>query len=105
MSEMQALAIVILLAVCAGFLLLLWLAVRRAGRGWRRVERLLEDLHGGSLPVVPAPPASAAGNASRGRAFETFLGEDPARRKLPKSEQFSAYRRWRREHGLNWSKP
>lgn len=35
--------------------------------------------------------------------FEEFLKEDPTRKSLTKSEQFVAYRAWRREKGLNWS--
>ena len=88
-----------MLAVCAGLLLLLvWLAIRSARR-LRRLERLLE-----ARDAVVAAAPSAAPSAPRGE-FETFLAEDPARQQLAKSEQFSAYRRWRRDKGLNWSKP
>lgn len=52
-----------------------------------------EDADAGPLPS----------ETSAGGAFETFLSEDPSRRKLPKSEKFAAYRRWRQENGLNWS--
>lgn len=45
--------------------------------------------------VVEAPP---------GTHFEEFLNEDAERRKLTKKEQFKAYRAWRTEKGLNWSK-
>lgn len=34
--------------------------------------------------------------------FLDFLNEDPARREMPKKEQFAAYRRWRSARGLNW---
>ncbi len=44
---------------------------------------------------VEAPP---------GTHFEEFLNEDPERRKLTKKEKFKAYRAWRTEKGLNWSK-
>jgi hypothetical protein len=44
-------------------------------------------------------PAASAG------AFEAFLDEDPARRELPKKDQFAAFRRWRAEKGLNWRAP
>lgn len=54
----------------------------------------LEDEHAPPVPVeVPT-----------GTPFETFLNEDPERRKLAKKEQFKAYRAWRDEKGLNWSK-
>ncbi len=89
-----------MLAVCAGLLLLLvWLAIRSARR-LRRLERLLEARDAAAAAAAPA----AAPSAPRGE-FETFLAEDPARQQLAKSEQFSAYRRWRRDKGLNWSKP
>lgn len=42
--------------------------------------------------------------APSGTHFEEFLNEDPERRKLTKKEQFKAYRAWRSEKGLNWSK-
>ena len=34
--------------------------------------------------------------------FAEFLAEDPSRKELPKKEQFSEFRRWRDEKGLNW---
>lgn len=37
--------------------------------------------------------------------YEQFLAEDPQRLGLSKSEQFAAYREWRKERGLNWSEP
>lgn len=39
-----------------------------------------------------------------GTPFEEFLNEDPENRRLSKKEQFKAYRKWRAEKGLNWSK-
>lgn len=35
-------------------------------------------------------------------AFGKFLGERPELLVLKKSEQFAAYRKWRKEQGLNW---
>jgi hypothetical protein len=40
-----------------------------------------------------------------GGLFDSFLEEDPSRRTLSKSEQFAAYRRWRKDKGLSWSRP
>ena len=34
--------------------------------------------------------------------FAEFLAENPARRDLPKKEQFAAFRQWRDDKGLNW---
>lgn len=42
-------------------------------------------------------------NQVQKRHFRQFLEEDPARREMPKKEQFSAFRKWRSERGLNWS--
>ena len=42
--------------------------------------------------------------APSGTHFEEFLNEEPERRKLTKKEQFKAYRAWRSEKGLNWTK-
>ena len=73
--------------------------------GWRisrrltHVERLLAN---GSASNTEEHAPSTAETATGG-AFETFLNEDASRRSLPKSEQFSAYRKWRQEKGLNWS--
>jgi hypothetical protein len=36
--------------------------------------------------------------------FQEYLDEDPARRDLPKKEQFDGFRKWRDEKGLNWGK-
>jgi len=39
-----------------------------------------------------------------GGAFEAFLNEDSTRRSMAKSDQFAAYRQWRKEKGMNWSR-
>jgi hypothetical protein len=91
----------ILIYSAVGFLLLLlmfawWLCVRLG-----RIEKMLASL---ASRVEPAPNVQPpAIETQPGGAFEMFLSEDPQRRKLPKGEQFAAYRRWRQEKGLNWS--
>jgi hypothetical protein len=102
MSETESLASLILLAVCAGCLLLLVVAVIRNGRCLRRIERSLKAREGATKSAAGAAGGRAA--PARGE-FETFLGEDPARLLLPKGEQAQAYRRWRQDKGLNWTKP
>jgi len=42
--------------------------------------------------------------APSGTHFEEFLNEHSDRRRLTKKEQFKAYRAWRTEKGLNWTK-
>ena len=93
--------IAILIYSGIGFLLLwiilTWWLVVRLGR----IERALAALASRAEPAANAQPPAI--ETQPGGAFEAFLMEDPERRKLPKGEQFAAYRRWRQEKGLNWS--
>jgi len=100
MSEMVATTIVILLGIAVVVLVLLLGTGVVIGRALARIERRLAA--GGNHQEVAAIAPPALDSASGG-AFETFLNEDPARRELPKGEQFAAYRHWRQEQGLNWS--
>lgn len=102
MSGTEVLTIIMLLAVAVGLLLLLLVVVTRIGRCVQRVERVLERTRGAGDGVATAPDSKPSRQDGE---FEAFLQEDPARRQLAKSEQFSAYRRWRRDKGLNWSPP
>jgi hypothetical protein len=96
--------ITILLAACVLLLLLLLLVALAVAGRLRRLEKRL-------APAATVNDAGVRGkaadepDASPGGAFDEFLREDPARRGLTKSEQFAAYRRWRQERGMNWSKP
>jgi hypothetical protein len=92
---------IILLVLCLTLLLAILLVLLRIA------SRLNEFKRGGTLAekarhtaelVAPSPAETLPGGA-----FEAFLAEDPARRMLGKSDQFSAYRKWRQENGLNWS--
>lgn len=91
---------ILLLVVCIALLgAILMVLLRIAGQ--------LNGLRGGGDPdparqptEIPAPSGA---ETSPGGAFEAFLAEDPARRELSKGEQFSAYRKWRQENGMNWS--
>ncbi len=89
-----------LLFVAVGMLALLAVLGWRISMRLSRIERQLADMANRSDPEA-FPPSGA--ETSPGGAFETFLSEDPARRALPKPEQFAAYRKWRQENGLNWS--
>jgi len=100
MSETEVLTIQVLLAVCAGLLLLLLVMAIGSSRRLRRIERSLK-----TRDITTDAAASVAGVSVPRGEFETFLAEDPARQQLSKGEQFKAYRRWRQDKGLNWSKP
>jgi hypothetical protein len=91
----------------AFFFVIIVQLLRIAGR-LKRIEQTLKpsvsrmvppEIH--STPQIESAPASETSNAS---SFEEFLNEDPSRRELSKAEQFSAFRKWRDEKGLNWSK-
>ncbi len=100
MPESEAPTFVILLSSCAGLLVLVLFMTFRLSRRLSRIESLLGQSasHPESSGSVPSEAETSSGGA-----FEVFLSEDPARRELRKGEQFSAYRRWRQEKGLNWS--
>jgi hypothetical protein len=74
--------------------------IRRILQRLKRIEkqetRQEVKLHEATSPV-------AGVETSPGGAFEMFLDEDPSRLKMPKSEQFKTYRKWRQEKGMNWS--
>jgi hypothetical protein len=92
--------LVILMCALLGVGVLVMLAVFGISRRLRRIERRLADLQ--TRDGVGDERLSAV-ESEAGGAFESFLAEDPARRQLPKKEQFAAYRKWRQEKGLNWS--
>jgi hypothetical protein len=100
MPETDLSAVVILLASCAALLLMLLLLMFGILSKLSRLERLFRQQP--SRQEVAEVGPSAAERSSEG-AFEKFLNEDPSRRELSKAEQFSAYRIWRQEKGMNWS--
>jgi len=101
MQDTNSQIVVILLFSVLGLLILTALLLFRILRHLRRIEQSLENPISsyGTYEPPPSPVETAAGGA-----FETFLSEDASRRSLSKGEQFSAYRQWRQERGLNWSK-
>ncbi len=100
MPEAAAPTLVIMLAACGGLLVLVLLLVLRISWRLSRIEKLA-----GQSPsrAEPAEQAPSKAETSPGGAFEAFLAEEPSRRALPKGEQFSAYRQWRHDKGMNWS--
>lgn len=102
MPDSEGPSLVFQLLCYAGLLILvmnLFLGFRILSR-LKRLERQLEESSKGSEPVAATPSQA---ETSPGGAFEAFLAEDPGRRNLSKAEQFSAYRQWRQEKGMNWS--
>ena len=88
-----------LVCACAGLLVILIFMLIKISSRLSRIESRLASR---KTPETPEAAPSFA-ETSPGGAFESFLEEDPARREIPKKEQFAAYRQWRQERGLNWS--
>lgn len=100
MPDFEGSTVVVLISCCAGLLVVVLLLLLQISRRLSRMERQLSE---GSSQGESSESAPSAAETSSGGAFEAFLSEDPRRRELAKGEQFSAYRRWRQEKGLNWS--
>lgn len=80
-------------------------SLARISRMLAHIGQRLDQLNDLGGPVNVRGESSEASESAGPGAFEDFLREDPARRRLPKREQFAAYRLWRQEKGLNWSQP
>ena len=100
MPELEANSVLMLLATCVALLVLALGLLFRISARVHRIESQLGQPSGRSESTDGSPSVA---ETSPGGAFEIFLNEDPARRKLTKSEQFAAYRQWRQEKGMNWS--
>lgn len=81
----------------------LLLALLMVSAGIRSSLRRLEGRLGQSMPARDSSPFQPAADEAEAResAFEAFLAEDPKRMAMAKSEQFSAFRQWRRDKGMN----
>jgi len=88
-------------AIAVLLLLGLWIGGRAVSR-LGRIERLLKDRKvAESAGETAVPQAESAAESSDG-AFSRFLEQYPDCRDLSKSEQSRAYRKWRKQQGLNW---
>ncbi|MEN9974946.1 MAG: hypothetical protein RLZZ282_952 [Verrucomicrobiota bacterium] len=100
MSDPLSPTLLILLISALGLLIMLvGLALAMLHR-LSRIDKLVAQAVEYQATSSPTPPLAPT---NPGGTFDTFLNEDPARRKLLKSEQFAAYRQWRQDQGLNWS--
>lgn len=104
------LAITILAYVATGSLILILLLLFNIHARLGIVATKLSSKSSRSISVK-APPeepekieAPEISEPEPGTPFDEFLREDPDRRSMPKKEQFKAYRKWRADKGLNWSK-
>ncbi len=67
-----------------------------------KIKRLSRAVSRPEPQTAPELAEKKEATADQKKWFEVFLDEDPARRELPKKDQFAAFRRWREERGLNW---
>lgn len=102
MPESDAQTVLIPLYVALGLLVIL---LALAFGIHHRLTRIEKRLTGAAERRDETEPTPSSAETSAGGAFEMFLAEEPARRKLPKREQFADYRKWRQDKGLNWPKP
>jgi len=89
-------------AIAVLLLLGLWIGGRAVSR-LGRIERVLSEGRKPreSVDEAALPEAESTTEAPDG-AFARFLEEFPDCRDLSKSEQSRAYRKWRKQQGLNW---
>jgi hypothetical protein len=92
------------IGICAGFLALLLLMLVILWRKLVRIENRLNHWPPQKLTRIKSLTAAAELDSSQTSHFEEFLDEDPSRKELSKGEQSSAFRKWRQERGMNWSK-
>jgi len=79
-------------------LIVLLVLVRLSGRVAWLCRKITPPAAAKSQELVDRKEASG----EQKKWFAEFLAEDPARRDLPKKEQFAESRRWREAKGLNW---
>jgi hypothetical protein len=103
MAEMELQVNLTLVAACIGLGLLLVL-VKMVSRISRRLSQLEIMTTQDRNPWEAVEPAANETDAPTEGGFETFLAADPGRRLLTKGEQAAAYRKWRQENGLNWTR-
>lgn len=102
MTDFDSASIFILLGACLVMLVFVVVLIFRVSWRLGKIEYLIT----GNDDSMPSREQETNGpSGGQGGVFETFLAEDPARRRLTKGEQATAYRRWRQEKGMNWSKP
>lgn len=87
--------VVVLLLLCVFYLRAIAIRLGRpdqsAGRG-----------RSSSEAKTSASEVDFSSRESRSGAFVRFMTEHPELAELTKSEQFAAFRNWRKEQGLNW---
>ncbi len=93
----------ILLATILFFVLIIWTGQLRLGSRLKKIEQQMFKTGGAGGRTAQAEEERKADEKEQYLFFQEFLDEDPQRQDLPKKEQFAAFRKWRREKGLNWN--
>lgn len=84
------------------FVVLVWFGQIRLQARMARIERQLGGAKAKQVDETPQMRRKAE-NGEQKQMFQEFLAEDPSRKMMPKREQFTAFRKWRSEKGLNWT--
>ncbi len=100
MPDFDGTLLTVLTGTCLALLIVVLALVIRISSRIGRLEGQLRQGPSGADPIDWKPTSA---ESSAGGAFELFLNEDPTRGELPKREQFTAYRKWRQQNGMNWS--
>ena len=95
-SAMPEIVMIAFASIIVLLLLLILVALIRIGSRLGGFERPMT-----APDSVPAEKESSS-EVSYDGAFGKFMDERPELLGLKKSEQFSAFRKWRKEQGLNW---
>lgn len=103
MPEADHTIVFTLLYVCLGLMLVLLLGIYMVLSRLAHLERLLAGRTADSREVEVISERGPVIESRQGGQFDRFLEEDPARKLLSKKEQSTAFRKWRQEHGMNWS--
>jgi hypothetical protein len=88
-------AVAVLLLLCVFYL-------RAIANRLGRTDQSSGHSRSSSSDAKNSPPLDFSSRESRSGAFVRFMTDHPELAELTKSEQFAAFRNWRKEQGLNW---
>jgi hypothetical protein len=101
-TEGMVYTVIGLLGTVAVFLLLCVFYLRIIAIRLGRADQSAGRVGASSGTKISASEVDFSSRESRSGAFVRFMSEHPELAELTKSEQFAAFRNWRKEQGLNW---
>lgn len=100
-TPLYVFTLIVLLSASLFFLVCLLGMHFRLSRRLKKIEGQLDAARQAREELEAGPSVA---ESSAGGAFEIFLKENSAHREMSKGEQFAAFRKWRHDKGMNWSK-